>query len=280
MLLNTIEDLRKQIKPKVDNSTIGLVPTMGYLHEGHISLINRARKENDIVILSIFVNPTQFAPNEDLDKYPRDLDKDMKLAYDNGVDYIFAPTVEEMYGNNYSTYVNIEGDITKKLCGSSRPTHFKGVTTVVTKLFNITTPNNAYFGQKDAQQLSIIKKLVKELNFDINIVSCPIVRDKYGLALSSRNVYLSELERKQALVLSQSLNDIKSMYLSGNNNALELKKYIVDKISTMNLANIDYVEIVDFETFEDVDIINKQTLVALAVKFGNTRLIDNIILGE
>lgn len=280
MLLNTIEDLRKQIKPKVGNSTIGLVPTMGYLHEGHISLINRARKENDIVILSIFVNPTQFAPNEDLDKYPRDLDKDMKLAYDNGVDYIFAPTVEEMYGNNYSTYVNIEGDITKKLCGSSRPTHFKGVTTVVTKLFNITTPNNAYFGQKDAQQLSIIKKLVKELNFDINIVSCPIVRDKYGLALSSRNIYLSELERKQALVLSQSLNDIKSMYLSGNNNALELKKYIVDKISTMNLANIDYVEIVDFETFEDVDIINKQTLVALAVKFGNTRLIDNIILGE
>lgn len=280
MLLNTIEDLKKQIKPKVGNSTIGLVPTMGYLHEGHISLINRARKENDIVILSIFVNPTQFAPNEDLDKYPRDLDKDMKLAYDNGVDYIFAPTVEEMYGKNYSTYVNIEGDITKKLCGSSRPTHFKGVTTVVTKLFNITTPNNAYFGQKDAQQLSIIKKLVKELNFDINIVSCPIVRDKYGLALSSRNIYLNELERKQALVLSQSLNDIKSMYLSGNNNALELKKYIVDKISTMNLANIDYVEIVDFETFEDVDIINKQTLVALAVKFGNTRLIDNIILGE
>lgn len=280
MVIKTVEDLRKELKSKIGNSTIGLVPTMGYLHEGHISLIKKARSENDIVVLSVFVNPTQFSPNEDLDKYPRDLDKDVKIAHDNGVDYIFAPSVEEMYGDNYSTYVNIEGNITKKLCGASRPSHFRGVTTVVSKLFNITTPNNAYFGLKDAQQLSVIKKLVKDLNFDINIVPCPIIRDTDGLALSSRNVYLSEEERKQALILSQSLKDIKSMYKNGHRDASELKNYVINKINTMNLANIDYVEIVDFETLEDVNLANDKTLVALAVKFGNTRLIDNTILGE
>lgn len=280
MIIETIETLREELKPKMNKETVGLVPTMGYLHEGHISLIKKARSENNIVVLSIFVNPTQFSPNEDLETYPRDLDKDIKAAYDNGVDYIFTPSAEEMYGKDYSTYVNIEGNITKKLCGKTRPSHFKGVTTIISKLFNIVHPNNAYFGLKDAQQFSVINKLVKDLNFDINIVPCPIIRDEDGLALSSRNIYLNEIERKQALVLHESLNDVKAMYLNGNNNPSELKNYIINKINSKNLANIDYVEIVDLETLEDVDKIDRQSLVALAVKFGNTRLIDNIILGE
>lgn len=280
MIIETIETLREELKPIINKETIGLVPTMGYLHQGHISLIKKARSENDIVVLSIFVNPTQFSPNEDLETYPRDLDKDIKAAYDNGVDYIFTPSAEEMYGKDYSTYVNIEGDITKKLCGKTRPSHFKGVTTIISKLFNIVQPNNAYFGLKDAQQFSVIKKLVKDLNFDVNIVPCPIVRDEDGLALSSRNIYLNEIERKQALVLHQSLNDAKTMYLNGNNNPSELKNYIINKINSKDLASIDYVEIVDLETLEDVDKIDRQSLVALAVKFGNTRLLDNIILGE
>lgn len=280
MIIETIETLREELKPKMNKETVGLVPTMGYLHQGHISLIKKARSENDTVVLSIFVNPTQFSPNEDLETYPRDLDKDIKAAYDNGVDYIFTPSAEEMYGKDYSTYVNIEGDITKKLCGKTRPSHFKGVTTIISKLFNIVQPNNAYFGLKDAQQFSVIKKLVKDLNFDVNIVPCPIVRDEDGLALSSRNIYLNEIERKQALVLHQSLNDAKTMYLNGNNNPSELKNYIINKINSKDLASIDYVEIVDLETLEDVDKIDRQSLVALAVKFGNTRLLDNIILGE
>lgn len=278
MIIESIEALRKELKSKGASATIGLVPTMGYLHAGHISLIQKARCENDFVVLSIFVNPTQFAPNEDLDNYPRDLDKDVKAAYAHGVDYIFVPSSEEMYGKHYATYVNTEGMITTKLCGKSRPTHFRGVTTVVSKLFNIVNPHNAYFGLKDAQQLSVIKRLVTDLNFDINIVSCSIVRDSKGLALSSRNVYLTEDEQEQALVLSQSLKDIKKLYLNGTHNALELKEYICTKINSMNLAKIDYVEIVDFETLEDVTIIDKQTLVALAVNFGKTRLLDNIIL--
>lgn len=280
MIIKSIDSLKKTLKTKTSTTKIGLVPTMGSLHKGHISLIQKARKENDIVVLSIFVNPTQFAQGEDLDDYPRDLDKDAKAAYKEGADYIFAPTASEMYTDNYSTYVNTEGIITTKLCGNSRPTHFKGVTTVVTKLFNIVNPTNAYFGQKDAQQLSVINKLVKDLNFDINVVSCPIVRDKNGLALSSRNVYLTKDEQKQASVLSQSLNGAKSLYLKGNNNPLKLKAYIKKKIESMNLAKIDYIEIVDFESLENVNKVTNNTLVALAVKFGKTRLLDNIILEE
>lgn len=186
MIIESIEALRKQLKSRNPNATIGLVPTMGYLHAGHISLIQKARSQNNLVVLSIFVNPTQFGPHEDLDCYPRDLEQDVKIAYDHGVDYIFVPSAKEIYGEHYSTYVNTEGDITTKLCGQSRPTHFRGVTTVVAKLFNIVAPHNAYFGMKDAQQLSVIKRLVTDLNFDINIVPCPIIRDDKGLALSSR----------------------------------------------------------------------------------------------
>lgn len=280
MIIEKIDILRKELKAKGNDLRIGLVPTMGYLHQGHLSLIEKARQENDIVVLSIFVNPTQFGPNEDLDSYPRDLEKDANSAYEYGVDYIFAPSAQEMYGENYSTYVNIEGDITKKLCGGNRPSHFKGVTTVVTKLFNIVNPNNAYFGMKDAQQFSVIKKLVKELNMDINIVPCSIVRDENGMALSSRNVYLTDKEKQEALVLSQSLKEAKELYSKGTKSASELKEYIVARINSKDLAMIDYVEVVDLETLEDVNIIDDQTLIALAVKFGKTRLLDNIILGE
>ncbi len=278
MVINSIQTLRKELQSKSNSATIGLVPTMGYLHQGHLSLIQKAKKRNDIVVVSIFVNPTQFGPGEDLDRYPRDLDRDVKIAYENGADYIFAPSAQEMYGPDYATYVNTEGTITSKLCGKSRPFHFRGVTTVVTKLFNIVKPHDAYFGQKDAQQLSVIKRLVKDLNFDINIISCPIVRDQDGLALSSRNVYLSKAERKQALILSQALNESKTLYLNGHTCALELKEHIINRVQSMDLAKIDYVEIVDFESLEDVTIVGKQTLIALAVYFGTSRLLDNIIL--
>ncbi len=278
MIIESIDALRKELKSKGPNVTIGLVPTMGYLHEGHISLIEKARSENDIVVLSIFVNPTQFGVGEDLEDYPRDLDSDVTAAYAHGTDYIFAPSVKEMYPDHYSTYINIEGMITTKLCGKSRPIHFRGVTTVVGKLFNIVEPTSAYFGMKDAQQISVIKRLVSDLNFNINIVPCPIVRDEKGLALSSRNVYLTDEQRPQALILSRSLRAAKTLYQNGNNNALELKEYITSNINTMSYANIDYVEVVDFETLEDVHRIDRQTLVAVAVNFGKTRLLDNIIL--
>lgn len=278
MIIESIQALRKELKSKGLNTSIGLVPTMGYLHQGHISLIEKARDENDIVVVSIFVNPTQFGPGEDLEDYPRDLDRDTKAAYAHGADYIFAPSVKEMYGDHYATYVNTEGTITSKLCGKSRPIHFRGVTTVVAKLFNIVSPTRAYFGMKDAQQVSVVKQLTADLNFDISIVPCPIVRDEDGLALSSRNVYLTNEQKQQALILSQSLNEAKALFLSGTRNALELKEYITNRIHSMDLARIDYVEIVDFETLEDLDLINKQTLVAVAVKFGKTRLLDNIIL--
>lgn len=278
MIIESIQVLREALKSKGPNTRIGLVPTMGYLHQGHISLIEKARDENDIVVVSIFVNPTQFGPGEDLDDYPRDLASDVQAAYAHGADYIFAPSPQEMYGDHYATYVNTEGAITSKLCGKSRPTHFRGVTTVVAKLFNIVSPTNAYFGMKDAQQVSVIKRLTADLNFDVNIVPCPIVRDEDGLALSSRNVYLTAEEKSQALILSQSLREAKERFLSGTRNALELKEYITGRITSMALARIDYVEIVDFETLEYVDLINKQCLVAVAVTFGKSRLLDNIIL--
>ena len=280
MIINKAADLRQELKSKDLGAKVGLVPTMGYLHKGHLSLIDRARAENDIVVLSIFVNPTQFAPNEDLDSYPRDLEKDCKLAYQNGTDYIFAPSTKEMYGANYSTYVNVDGNISRGLCGKSRPNHFRGVTTIVSKLFNIINPDNAYFGMKDAQQLSIINRMVKDLNYDINIVPCPIIREENGLALSSRNAYLTDEAKKQALILSRSLKEAKTLYLQGENNVQELKKYIVGKINSMSLAKIDYVEIVDLENLENIGYINRPSLIALAVYFGKSRLLDNIVLGD
>lgn len=262
----------------------GLVPTMGYLHEGHASLLRKAREENGLVVLSIFVNPIQFGPNEDLDKYPRDEKNDLQLAEREGVDAVFLPSVEEMYPNPTKTKVAVQ-QLTEHLCGASRPGHFDGVTTVVSKLLNIVQPDNAYFGQKDAQQAAVISQMVADLNFDVRIVPCPIVRENDGLALSSRNVYLSPEDRKAALVLSQSLLAVQSRVVNGGNiTAGQAKEEIIQAISAEPRALIDYVEIVTFpgllgikpeQVLTDAE---GEVLIALAVKFGGTRLIDNIIL--
>lgn len=279
-LIKTIEGLRDEIKKKTSGKeiSIGFVPTMGYLHKGHMSLIERARSENDLVVVSVFVNPTQFAPGEDLESYPKDIEKDYKNSIEAGADIVFNPEACEMYGNDESTAVIVEGDITKKLCGASRPTHFKGVTTVVAKLFNIVKPTNAYFGQKDAQQVAVIEKMVRDLNFDINIIACELVREEDGLAMSSRNVYLSSEARKQALVLSKALFKARDMFIDGERDAKKLKEFITSYINTSSLANIDYVEILDASELNEIEKIDRKVLVALAVRFGNTRLIDNIYL--
>lgn len=269
----------KQIK-------VALVPTMGYLHEGHASLLRKARAENDLVVLSIFVNPIQFGPNEDFERYPRDPEKDRALAEREGVDFVFLPTVEEMYPEPTRTHIKVDG-LTDVLCGASRPGHFDGVTTVVGKLFHIVQPDRAYFGQKDAQQVAVITRMVEDLNFDIEVIPCPIVREADGLALSSRNVYLSPEERQAALVLSRSLEDARAK-AEGQTpvTAGELREEIREKISAEPLANIDYVEVSDFPELsplaedERVDAAGRQkgVFIAVAVKFGTTRLIDNVIL--
>ena len=258
--------------------SIGFIPTMGALHDGHLSLIRESANNNDITIVSIFVNPTQFAVNEDLDKYPRTLERDTELSKLAGADVIFAPTANEMYGSDYATYVEVGGSLTGGLCGKSRPTHFRGVTTVVAKLFNIVSPDKAYFGQKDAQQLAIITKMVGNLNMNIEIVPCETVRENDGLAMSSRNVYLTSEERKQATALFEALQTAKSIISDGETNATTIKNKISSTLNSKNLATIDYIEIVDFETFRETETIKSPTLIALAVKFGNTRLIDNIII--
>ena len=247
---------------------------MGYLHEGHESLIKRASKENDKSIVSIFVNPTQFAPNEDLESYPRDLEKDKELCNRNNVDIIFNPTPEEMYCDDFVTFVNMNG-LTEGLCGKSRPTHFRGVCTVVTKLFNIVKADRAYFGEKDAQQLAVIKRLVRDLNIDIEIIGCPIVREEDGLAKSSRNVYLSKDERAAAIVLNRALKEAHRLINNGERNSCIIKKFIEDIISNEELAKVDYVEVVDALNLKKVDIIERDTLIAIAVYIGKTRLIDN-----
>ena len=279
-LIKKIDGLRNEIKKRSNGKDIkiGFVPTMGYLHSGHMSLIKRAKQENDLVVVSVFVNPTQFAPGEDLESYPRDIEKDYKNSVEAGADIIFNPESSEMYSEESSTFVTVEGDITGKLCGRSRPTHFKGVTTVVAKLFNIVKPTNAYFGQKDAQQVAVIEKMVRDLNFDIDIIACELVREEDGLAMSSRNIYLSEEERAQALVLSKSLFKVKDMFLSGERNTSILKDFLLSSINTSNLADIEYIEVLDAKNLCEIDIIYRKTLVALAVRFGNTRLIDNIYL--
>ena len=279
-LIKKIDELKDEIKKKSDgkNLTIGFVPTMGFLHSGHMSLIKRAKKENDLVVVSVFVNPTQFAPGEDLESYPRDIEKDYKNSIEAGADIIFNPDASEMYTEDSGTFVLVEGDITGKLCGRSRPTHFKGVTTVVAKLFNIVKPTSAYFGQKDAQQVAVIEKMVRDLNFDVNIIACELIREEDGLAMSSRNVYLNKEERSQALILSKSLLGVKKLFLNGEKKSIKLREYLLSQISTKDLAEIDYIEILDAKNLKEIDFIDRKTLVALAVKFGNTRLIDNIYL--
>ena len=276
-VVKTINEVRQFVKEaRLKGMTIGFVPTMGFLHEGHLSLMREAKAQTDYVVVSIFVNPTQFGPTEDLATYPRDLPRDQMLCESVGVDLIFAPEVDEMYPAGHSTIVDCEGPITKQLCGASRPTHFKGVTSVVAKLFNITLPDKAFFGQKDAQQVAVIEKMVKELNFDVEIVPCPIVREEDGLAMSSRNTYLDAEARRQALVLSQSLNAAKASIDAGETRVSELIALIRETIQQAPMAEIDYVQIVDATTLLAIDELNDDTLIALAVKFGKTRLIDNL----
>lgn len=274
-LVTTVEEVRNCIKQwKKEGLSVGLVPTMGYLHEGHKSLIDRAVKENDRVVVSDFVNPTQFGENEDLGSYPRDIERDAKLCEAAGAALIFHPAPEEMYAPDYCTFVDMN-KLTDVLCGKTRPIHFSGVCSVVSKLFNIVTPDRAYFGQKDAQQLAVIRRMVRDLNFDIEIVGCPIVREQDGLALSSRNTYLNPEERKAALVLSQALKMGKEMMESGETDAIKIRKAMVEHIEKEPLARIDYVEIVDADGLESVEKIENKVLTAMAVYIGNTRLIDN-----
>lgn len=256
---------------------IGFVPTMGYLHEGHLSLMREARKENDVVIVSIFVNPTQFGPGEDYEDYLRDLDRDSDLAKEVGVDMIFAPEVEEIYSPAAATTVEVVG-LTEHLCGASRPGHFDGVCTIVTKLFNIVDPDCVYFGQKDAQQVLIIKRMVEDLNFDLEIRTVSIAREDDGLAISSRNEYLEEKEREAATVLFDSLQLAKELIEAGEKNAEIIKKRMTQKIEAKPQARIDYVEIVDQNTLESVTEIKGEILIALAVYIGKPRLIDNLML--
>ena len=276
-IIKNISELRAIIKGwRKDGLSVGLVPTMGYLHEGHKSLIDRAVKENDRVVVSDFVNPTQFGPNEDFESYPRDINADAALCEDAGADVIFNPDAEEMYTDALTT-VNMT-DITEVLCGQTRPTHFSGVCTVVSKLFNIVTPDRAYFGQKDAQQLCVIRKMVKDLNFDIEIIGCPIVREKDGLAKSSRNTYLNPEERKAALCLSRALQLGKNMILDGEESADKVVKTISEEIQKEPLARIDYVEAVNYNNLKTLSKIEKPLLCAVAVYIGKTRLIDNFII--
>jgi len=250
---------------------------MGFLHEGHLSLIRRAKKDTDRVVVSIFVNPMQFGPKEDLKKYPRDLNRDLRLCRKEGVDIVFIPNAKTIYANGFSTYVDV-GNLTETLCGASRPGHFKGVATVVAKLFNIVQPDIAYFGQKDAQQAIVIKKMVEDLNMTIKIKVMPIIREKDGLAMSSRNLYLSPQERKQAPSLYRSLKLAKSLYRNGERNSKNIKKSMRNEILKHPHVKIDYVSIVDMKKLKPLNRISNKVLVAVAAKIGKTRLIDNTIL--
>lgn len=274
-VIKKVKDLREVLKVyKKEGKTIGLVPTMGFLHKGHASLIKRAVSDNDIVVVSDFVNPIQFGPNEDLDAYPRDIEADSKLCESLGADFIFNPDPSEMY-HDKKAFVDIEG-LSDNLCGARRPGHFRGVCTVCAKLFNIVGPDRAYFGQKDAQQLSIIKKMVGDLNIPVEIIACPIVREDDGLAMSSRNTYLTSEERKAALCLSKAIFAGEKMAKDGAS-VKEVLTKMEEIISAEKHAKIDYISAVDLETIKDVDDFSKATLVALAVYIGKTRLIDNFI---
>ena len=273
-IVKTIEEVRKSIGEwRSEGLSIGLVPTMGYLHEGHQSLMRQA-SENDRVVVSIFVNPMQFGPREDLSSYPRDFDSDSKLCEENGVDLIFIPEPQSMYESDFCSYVDMSV-LTEELCGLSRPVHFRGVCTVVSKLFNIITPDRAYFGEKDAQQLAIIKHMVRDLNFNIEIIGCPIIREKDGLAKSSRNTYLNEEERKAAIVLSEANQIGKKILTDGEKDAAVLVKVMKDYIEKEPLARIDYLKVVDVLSIRQVEKIEGSVLVAMAVYIGKTRLIDN-----
>lgn len=276
-LVTTVKEVREHVnKWKKEGLSIGLVPTMGYLHEGHKSLIDRAASENDRVIVSVFVNPIQFAPTEDLESYPRDIEADKKLCEAAGASLIFHPDVEEMYGKNFTTHVDTTG-VTEELCGKSRPIHFRGVCTVVNKLFNIASPDRAYFGKKDAQQLAVIRRMVRDLNMNLEIIGCPIIREADGLAKSSRNTYLSAEERVAALVLSKSLKIGQQMLEDGETDGDKILEAMKAFINQEPLAKIDYVEMVAWDSIEIHHQVDGPVMIAMAVYIGKTRLIDNII---
>ncbi|SES83369.1 pantoate--beta-alanine ligase [[Clostridium] polysaccharolyticum] len=279
-VVKTIQEVKDAVQVwRAEGQDIALVPTMGFLHNGHKSLMDKARKENDKVVVSIFVNPIQFGPNEDFATYPRDLEHDRAVCEAAGVDLVFAPEKEEMYKDGFCSFVGMNV-LTEELCGKSRPCHFQGVCTVVSKLFNIVTPDRAYFGQKDAQQLAIIKRMVLDLNMNVKVIGCPIIREADGLAMSSRNTYLSAEERKAALILSQTLDLAEKMAKEGGYDAKSLLNALKKNIEAEPLARIDYVEAVNVLTMKPVEELSESTLVAMAVYIGKTRLIDNrMILG-
>ncbi|HWR30185.1 MAG TPA: pantoate--beta-alanine ligase [Negativicutes bacterium] len=278
-----VEELKQKIRvARAAGQTIGVVPTMGYLHEGHLTLMRRARAEQGFVIATLFVNPLQFGPQEDFAVYPRDLNRDSALAETTGIDLLFAPSVDEMYpaGNGRTlTFVDVE-KITTTLCGASRPGHFRGVATVVTKLFNLTEADTAYFGQKDAQQVAVIRRMIEDLNMNVKIVAVPIVREPDGLALSSRNQFLSPAERKAGLVLSRSLNRARELLMTGERDVTVILATMDDLIRQEPLAVVDYISIVDTRTLEPIKHLSGAALIALAVRFGKTRLIDNLLWEE
>ncbi|MDP6501240.1 MAG: pantoate--beta-alanine ligase [Dehalococcoidales bacterium] len=259
------------------NGKVGLVPTMGYLHEGHLSLIKQARTENLTVLASIFVNPTQFGPNEDFERYPRDYSHDLTMLEKEKTDLVFMPSVAEMYPPNFNSWVEVD-KITARLEGASRPGHFRGVTTVVAKLFNIVQPSRAYFGQKDAQQTLVIKKMVADLNMNLDVITCPTVREPDGLAMSSRNSYLTSEERQAATIVPQALNLASQLWSEGEKDADKIRQGMTDLIKQQPLAAIDYVSIADTETLEELDQVKPPALVSLAVKIGKPRLLDNVVL--
>ncbi|MEN6591193.1 MAG: pantoate--beta-alanine ligase [Fervidobacterium sp.] len=278
-LIQNVSEMKALSKSVIDDGkTIGFVPTMGYLHKGHLSLVQKAKEENDIVVVSIFVNPTQFGPNEDYNRYPRDLERDLRLLNPFNVDYIFNPSVEEMYPAYYSVYVD-ETEMSKYLCSARRPGHFRGVCTVVTKLFNIVRPTRAYFGQKDAQQFRILRRMVENLNMDVEMVEMPIVREPDGLAMSSRNVYLSDEERREAPRLYKSLLEAKRLIDGGERDVQKIKD-AMQRVLNHPLLKIDYIEVVDEKTLIPVDRIEGDVIVAIAVFFGKARLIDNVIIRQ
>lgn len=279
-IFRTVKEMQEfALRLKQEGRRIGLVPTMGALHEGHLTLMRAAKEATDFVIASVFVNPTQFGPNEDFDAYPRRFEEDCRKLESVGVDAVFHPQAADMYPQGFCTYVNVDGDITHKLCGAQRPIHFRGVATVVTKLFNITQADEAFFGQKDAQQVVVVCRFVQDMNLPVHINMVPIVREESGLARSSRNVYLSPEEKTAALVLSRSLRLAKDAYEKGERNAAVLKALVTKEIAGEPLAAIDYVDLFSFPALEAIETVDEKSLLALAVRIGKTRLIDNIILG-
>ncbi len=278
-VVKTVKEVREIVAEwRSQGLTVGLVPTMGFLHEGHQSLIAKSVSQNDRTVVSVFVNPIQFGPNEDLEAYPRDLERDKALVAATGGDLIFNPEPSEMYPCHFTSFIDTT-ETTELLCGAVRPTHFRGVCTVVGKLFNIVGPDRAYFGQKDAQQLATIRRFVRDLNFPVHIVACPIVREADGLAKSSRNTYLSPEERQAALILSQSLKKGQEAIAAGEKDARKIIHIIKTSLEREPMARVDYVEVVDFENIQRVDTLAGETLVAIAVYIGKTRLIDNFIVG-